>query len=52
MRDVQLPAGAIGQPDIELLQVTDDADEVCRIVKAYMDDSPDADTSLRDLDRA
>ena len=52
MRDVQLPAGAIAQPDIDLLQVTDDPDEVCRIVKAYMDESPDADTSLRDLDRA
>jgi uncharacterized protein (TIGR00730 family) len=52
MRDVQLPAGAIAQADIDLLQVTDDPDEVCRIVKAYMDDSPDADTSLRDVDRA
>ena len=40
------------QRDIDLLQVTDDPDEVCRIVKAYMDESPDADTSLRDLDRA
>jgi len=52
MRDVQLSAGAIAQADIDLLQVTDDPDEVCRIVKAYMDDSPDTDTSLRDVDRA
>jgi uncharacterized protein (TIGR00730 family) len=52
MRDVQLPAGAIAQADIDLLQLTDDPDEVCRIIKAYMDDSPDADTSLRDIDRA
>jgi uncharacterized protein (TIGR00730 family) len=52
MRDVQLPAGSIARADLDLLQLTDDPDEVGRIVKAYMDDSPDADTSLRDLDRA
>jgi uncharacterized protein (TIGR00730 family) len=52
MRETQLPAGAIAQADIDLLQVTDDPDDVCRIIKASMDDSPDADTSLRDADRA
>jgi uncharacterized protein (TIGR00730 family) len=52
MRDVQLPAGAIAPADLDLLQLTDDPDEVCRIVKAYMDDSPDADTSLRVRGRA
>jgi uncharacterized protein (TIGR00730 family) len=34
MREVQLPAGAIGDHDISLLQVTDDPDEVVRIVRA------------------
>ena len=35
MRDVQLPAGAITEADLDLLQLTDDADEVVRIVRAY-----------------
>jgi uncharacterized protein (TIGR00730 family) len=35
MRDVQLPAGAISEADLHLLQLTDDADEVVRIVRAY-----------------
>jgi uncharacterized protein (TIGR00730 family) len=35
MRDVQLPAGAITASDLDLLQLTDDADEVVRIVRAY-----------------
>jgi predicted Rossmann-fold nucleotide-binding protein len=35
MRDVQLPAGAIAESDLHLLQLTDDADEVVRIVRAY-----------------
>ena len=35
MRDVQLPAGAVSAADIELLQLTDDPDEVVRIVRAY-----------------
>jgi hypothetical protein len=35
MRDVQLPAGAISAADIDLLQLTDDPDEVCEIVRAY-----------------
>jgi uncharacterized protein (TIGR00730 family) len=51
MRDTQLPAGAIAQADLDLLQVTDDPDEACRIIKAYIDDAPDTDTSIRDLDR-
>ena len=35
MRDVQVPAGAIAESDLHLLQLTDDADEVVRIVRAY-----------------
>jgi hypothetical protein len=35
MREVQLPAGAIAESDLHLLQLTDDADEVVRIVRAY-----------------
>ncbi len=35
MRDVQVPAGAISEADLALLQVTDDAQEVVRIVRAY-----------------
>jgi uncharacterized protein (TIGR00730 family) len=35
MRKVQLPAGAITDSDLDLLQLTDDADEVVRIVRAY-----------------
>jgi uncharacterized protein (TIGR00730 family) len=37
IRDVQLPAGAIGPSDLELLRVTDDPDEVVRIIEAYRD---------------
>ena len=35
MRDVQLPAGAINEADIDLLTVTDDPDEACTIIAAY-----------------
>ena len=35
LRDVQLPAGAIGEGDLKLLKLTDDPDEVCDIVWAY-----------------
>src|SRR6187455_2024011 len=35
MRDVQLPAGAIAQGDIDLLQVTDDVDEAVRMITSY-----------------
>jgi uncharacterized protein (TIGR00730 family) len=52
MRSTQLRAGAIAQTDIDLIQVTDDPDEVCRIVQAFRDDAEAADTSLRDLDRS
>jgi uncharacterized protein (TIGR00730 family) len=35
MRDVQLPAGAIAQSDIDLLRVTDDPDEIVSIIHEY-----------------
>jgi uncharacterized protein (TIGR00730 family) len=35
IRDVQLVAGMIAPQDLGLLQVTDDPDEVCRIVTAF-----------------
>ena len=35
MRDVQLPAGAITQSDIDLLRVTDDPDEIVSIIGEY-----------------
>jgi len=35
MRDVQLPAGAISQADIDLLRVTDDPVEAAAIITAY-----------------
>ncbi len=35
MRDVQLPAGAIAESDLHLLQLTDDPEEAVRIVRAY-----------------
>jgi uncharacterized protein (TIGR00730 family) len=41
MREVQLPAGAIAASDLDLLQLTDDADEVVRIVRAYAERAHD-----------
>jgi uncharacterized protein (TIGR00730 family) len=35
MRATQLPAGAISAADIDLLKLTDDADEVCEIIRRY-----------------
>ena len=35
MREVQLPAGAISEADLELLKVTDDPEEVVDIVREY-----------------
>jgi uncharacterized protein (TIGR00730 family) len=36
MRDVQLPAGAVSEADLELLKLTDDAAEVAEIIAAYV----------------
>jgi uncharacterized protein (TIGR00730 family) len=36
MRDVQLPFGAITEADLSLLKLTDDPEEVCSIIRAYV----------------
>jgi uncharacterized protein (TIGR00730 family) len=36
MRSTQLPAGAITEADLGLLKLTDDPDEVCRIIRTYV----------------
>jgi uncharacterized protein (TIGR00730 family) len=36
MRSTQLPAGAISEADLGLLKLTDDPDEVCEIIRAYV----------------
>jgi uncharacterized protein (TIGR00730 family) len=41
MRTTQLPAGAVAQTDIDLLQLTDDPDDVCRIIREYAGDPRD-----------
>ncbi|MFL5754731.1 MAG: TIGR00730 family Rossman fold protein [Chloroflexota bacterium] len=46
MRDVQLPAAVISPADIELLKVTDDPDEVCRIIRAYAEKHATPDTAV------
>ncbi|HLO34775.1 MAG TPA: TIGR00730 family Rossman fold protein [Candidatus Deferrimicrobium sp.] len=44
MRTVQVPAGAVSEADIELLKLTDDPDEVCDIIRAYVSEGhPDVD---------
>ena len=35
MRDVQLPAGAIAQADLDLLRITDDPEEAVALITAY-----------------
>ena len=36
MRETQLAAGAVSQADIDLLKLTDDPEEVCEIIAAYV----------------
>jgi len=36
MRAVQVPAGAVSEADLGLLKLTDDPDEVCEIIRAYV----------------
>jgi uncharacterized protein (TIGR00730 family) len=36
MRAVQVPAGAVSEADLALLRLTDDPDEVCEIIRAYV----------------
>ena len=52
-RDTLIPAGTVSEADLGLLQVTDDPDEVVRILLAYSDgpdaqgDGPEAEAELR-----
>jgi uncharacterized protein (TIGR00730 family) len=36
LRNVQLPAGALSEHDLDLLKLTDDPDEVCDIIVGYV----------------
>jgi uncharacterized protein (TIGR00730 family) len=36
MRSVQVPAGAVSEADLDLLKLSDDPDEVCEIIRAYV----------------
>jgi uncharacterized protein (TIGR00730 family) len=53
VRDTLVSSGAVSLADVELLQLTDDPDEVVRIVRAYADGpdgrgaGPDAESDLR-----
>ncbi|HET7727209.1 MAG TPA: TIGR00730 family Rossman fold protein [Candidatus Limnocylindrales bacterium] len=51
VREVQLPAGAISQEDVNLLKLTDDPAEVCDIVTAYLRDQQGADPGAEALER-
>ena len=49
MCTTQLASGAIAQVDLDLLQLTDDADEACEIIKTFVADrDADVDASIRD----
>jgi predicted Rossmann-fold nucleotide-binding protein len=51
LRDVQLPAGAISAEDLDLLRVTDDPEEVAKIVREMVEtaaaDVPLAEDEIR-----
>jgi uncharacterized protein (TIGR00730 family) len=48
MRDVQVRSGAISATDLDLLKVTDDAEEVCDIIQAYVAKSHPEDARIQD----
>jgi uncharacterized protein (TIGR00730 family) len=48
MRDVQLPAGAIAAADLDLLKLSDDAEEVCDIIQAYVAKAHPEDAAIQD----
>jgi uncharacterized protein (TIGR00730 family) len=48
MRAVQLPAGAVSEADIELLKLTDDAEEVSEIIAAYVAKAHPEDFPIQD----
>ncbi|HEX3428268.1 MAG TPA: TIGR00730 family Rossman fold protein [Candidatus Limnocylindrales bacterium] len=49
MRDVQIPAGAITAADLALLRLTDDPDEVCEIIRAYVGKAHPDDVAMGEL---
>ncbi|MDQ3127467.1 MAG: TIGR00730 family Rossman fold protein, partial [Chloroflexota bacterium] len=48
MRDVQVPAGAVSQGDLDLLKLTDDPEEVCEIIAAYVARAHPEDVAIQD----
>jgi uncharacterized protein (TIGR00730 family) len=48
MREIQLPAGFVSQGDLDLLKLTDDPDEVCAIIQAYVAKAHPEDRLLED----
>jgi uncharacterized protein (TIGR00730 family) len=48
MRAVQIPAGAVTEADLELLKLTDDPDEVCEIIRAYVSRAHPEDLPIED----
>ncbi len=48
MRNVQLPFGAVSEADLKLLQLSDDPDEVCDIIEAYVAKAHPEDVSIQD----
>jgi uncharacterized protein (TIGR00730 family) len=48
MRSVQIPAGAVTEADLNLLQLTDDPDEVCEIIRAYVSKAHPEDFPIED----
>ena len=48
MRDVQLPAGVVSEADLELLKLTDDPEEVCSIIRAYVAKAHPEDVAIQD----
>jgi uncharacterized protein (TIGR00730 family) len=48
MRAVQVPAGAVSEADLALLRLTDDPDEVCDIIRAYVAKAHPEDAPVED----
>jgi uncharacterized protein (TIGR00730 family) len=48
MRAVQVPAGAVSEGDLNLLKLTDDPDEVCEIIRAYVSKAHPEDFPIED----
>ncbi len=48
MRNVQVPAGVVSEADLDLLKLTDDPDEVCEIIAAYVAKAHPEDIAIQD----